>query len=110
MIGDGSAQFTLAELAAGVEAQLPVAVMIWNNQGYREIKQGMLAADIEPTGVDIYTPDLLKVAEGLGCEAIRASSLEELKEALRQSQQRNLPTVIELQQEDFISQPAGQWY
>ncbi len=110
LIGDGSAQLTWAELAAGVEAQLPVAVMIWNNQGYREIKQGMLAAGIEPTGVDIYTPDLLKVAEGLGCATAQARNLEELREALQQSQDRNLPTVIELRQEDFITQPAGHWY
>jgi acetolactate synthase-1/2/3 large subunit len=110
LIGDGSAQFTLAELAAGVEAQLPVAVVIWNNEGYREIKQGMLAAEIEPAGVDIYTPDLLKVAQGLGCAAVRASSLDELARALQEAQHENRPTVIELRQADFITLPAGDWY
>ena len=110
LIGDGSAQFTLSELAAGVEAGLGVAVIIWNNDGYGEIKQGMVAADIEPVGVDIYTPDLLAVAGGLGCEAVRATSHEELTTALQEAAQRDRPTVIELLQTDFISQPAGQWY
>jgi len=110
LIGDGSAQFTLTELAAGVEAQLPVAVMVWNNQGYREIKQGMIAAEIEPVGVDIFTPDLLATAEGLGCAVQRAAGLDELKAALQGAQQREVPTLIELRQEDFITLPAGQWY
>ncbi len=110
LIGDGSAQFTLAELAAGVEAQLPVAVLIWNNDGYREIKQGMLAADIEPTGVDIYTPDLLQVAQGLGCQTARVESLDELAQVLQDSQTEKRPTVIELRQEDFVSGAVGQWY
>jgi len=110
LIGDGSAQFTLAELAAGVEAGLPIAVMIWNNQGYREIKQGMLAADIEATGVDIFTPDFIVVAQGLGCKALRVRTLEQLQDALRDSQLQQCPTVIELDQSDFVSLPAGQWY
>jgi acetolactate synthase-1/2/3 large subunit len=110
LIGDGSSQFTLSELAAGVEAGLGVAVIIWNNDGYGEIKQGMVAAAIEPVGVDIYTPDLLAVASGLGCDAVRAASLEELTAALKKAAQRDRPTVVELLQTDFISQPAGQWY
>jgi len=110
LIGDGSAQFTFAELAAGAEAGLPVAVLIWNNNGYREIRQGMLAASIPPTGVDVPAPDFLQMATALGCEACRVRSLPELKTALQASRQAGVPTVIELRQEDFLSLPAGQWY
>ena len=38
LIGDGGLQFSLPELASAVEAQVPVAVVIWNNTGYGEIK------------------------------------------------------------------------
>jgi len=110
LIGDGSAQFTFAELAAGAEAGLPLAVLIWNNNGYREIKQGMLAASIPPTGVDVPAPDFLQMATALGCEACRVRSLPELESALQASRQAGVPTVIELLQEDFLSLPAGQWY
>jgi acetolactate synthase-1/2/3 large subunit len=110
LIGDGSAQFTLAELAAGVEAQLPVAIIVWNNEGYGEIKQGMLAAGIAPVGVDIFTPDLVAAALALGCAAERVKDLGELNQALQLAQQRSVPSLIELRQQDFISQPAGQWY
>jgi acetolactate synthase-1/2/3 large subunit len=110
LIGDGSAQFTLSELAAGVEAGLPVAVLLWNNQGYREIKQGMLAAGVEPTGVDIFTPDLLSAAAALGCHTARPTDLDQLTEVLAEAARQDRPTLVELRQEDFISQPAGDWY
>jgi acetolactate synthase-1/2/3 large subunit len=110
LIGDGSAQFTLSELSAGVQAGLSVAVLIWNNQGYREIKQGMLAAEIEPVGVDIPAPDFLAVAAGFGCDSASPDNLSELALALQAAQTVNRPTVIELRQELFLSQPAGQWY
>ncbi len=110
LIGDGSAQFTFAELAAGAAAGLTVAIIVWNNAGYSEIEQGMLASDITPVGVDIPAPDFVASAEALGCEAVRVDSLEQLSAALRESQSHAVPTVIELNQSDFISRPAGGWY
>ncbi len=110
LIGDGSTQFTLTELAAGVEAGLPVAVLIWNNSGYHEIRQGMVAAEVEPVGVDIFTPDLVAAATALGCHTARPRDLDRLADCLKQAVRQDRPTVIELRQEDFLTQPAGDWY
>ena len=110
LIGDGSAQFTLTELAAGVELGLPVAVLIWNNGGYGEIKNGMLAADMTPVGVDIYTPDLLRAAAALGCHTASPQDLDELGVVMASAFNRDRPTVIELQQTRFLNKPAGDWY
>jgi len=52
LIGDGGLQFTLPELASAVEAHTPVIVLLWNNQGYEEIKKYMVNRAIEPVGVD----------------------------------------------------------
>ena len=110
LIGDGSAQFTFSELAAGAAAGVAIAVIIWNNAGYSEIEQGMLAAGITPVGVDITAPDFVEAATALGCAAERATTPESLRQALLDSQSRNVPTVIEVMQRDFISLPAGGWY
>ena len=110
LIGDGSAQFTFAELAAGAAAGVAIAVIIWNNAGYSEIEQGMLAAGITPVGVDIAAPDFVEAAIALGCAAARATTPESLRRALLDSQSRHVPTVIEVMQTDFISLPAGGWY
>ena len=64
LIGDGGIQFSIGELATGVELRLPVPILLWNNQGYGEIKAYMQARNIPTIGVDIYTPDFGTIAWG----------------------------------------------
>ena len=96
LIGDGGLQFTIGELASAVEAQVPLIVLLWNNEGYGEIKNYMLERQITPIGVDIFTPDFLTIARGFGCEAIRPDGFPALTAALQQAAVRRGPTVIEL--------------
>jgi acetolactate synthase-1/2/3 large subunit len=98
LIGDGGLQFTLPELASAVEARTPVIVLLWNNQGYEEIKKYMVNRDIEPVGVDIYTPDFIGVAKALGCAAEAICGVEQLRSALRAATDRQGPTLIEIDQ------------
>ncbi|MEM9315303.1 MAG: thiamine pyrophosphate-dependent enzyme, partial [Pseudomonadota bacterium] len=110
LIGDGAAQFTLMELGAAVQEGLAVIVLVWNNAGYREIKAGMIAADVEPVGVDITPPDFVAAARALGCAATRLSSRDELPEALTDAASRAVPTLLELPEHVFVSGPVGTWY
>ncbi|GLH48758.1 5-guanidino-2-oxopentanoate decarboxylase [Pseudomonas lactis] len=98
LIGDGGLQFTLPELASAVEARTPVIVLLWNNQGYEEIKKYMVNRDIEPVGVDIYTPDFIGVAKALGCAAQSVHDIEALRTALRAAADRQGPTLLEIDQ------------
>ncbi|CAN2981021.1 MULTISPECIES: 5-guanidino-2-oxopentanoate decarboxylase [Pseudomonas] len=98
LIGDGGLQFTLPELASAVEARTPVIVLLWNNQGYEEIKKYMVNRAIEPVGVDIYTPDFIGVAKALGCAAESIRGIEHLRTALRAAADREGPTLIEIDQ------------
>ena len=106
LIGDGGLQFTLPELASAVEARVPVIVLLWNNQGYEEIKKYMVNRAIEPVGVDIYTPDFVAVAKGLGCAAQAISSIDELRAALRKATDRQGPTLIEIDQNQWMQAVA----
>ncbi|MBP5955344.1 5-guanidino-2-oxopentanoate decarboxylase [Pseudomonas anatoliensis] len=106
LIGDGGLQFTLPELASAVEARTPVIVLLWNNQGYEEIKKYMVNRAIEPVGVDIYTPDFIGVAKALGCAAEAISSVEQLRGALRAATDRQGPTVIEIDQRQWMQAVA----
>jgi acetolactate synthase-1/2/3 large subunit len=106
LIGDGGLQFTLPELASAVEARTPVIVLLWNNQGYEEIKKYMVNRAIEPVGVDIYTPDFIGVAKALGCAAEAISSVEQLRSALRAATDRQGPTVIEIDQNQWMQAVA----
>lgn len=103
LIGDGGLQFTLSELASAVEARTPIIVLLWNNQGYEEIKKYMVNRAIEPVGVDIYTPDFIGVAKALGCAAEAINSVEQLKAALNAANDRQGPTVIEIDQRRWMN-------
>ncbi len=103
LIGDGGLQFTLPELASAAEAHVPLIVLLWNNHGYEEIKKYMVNRDIEPVGVDIYTPDFVGAAKALGCKAHRAGDEAALRAALREAGASSLPTLIEIDQATWMS-------
>ncbi len=104
LIGDGGLQFTLPELASAVEARIPVIVLLWNNQGYEEIKKYMVNRAIEPVGVDIHTPDFIAIARAMGCAAQAANGVQALREALQDASERQLPTLIEIDQTTWMSE------
>ena len=96
LIGDGGLQFTLPELASAVEAGVQIVVLVWNNQGYGEIKSYMAEKGIPEIGVDIYTPDLVAIARAYGCAAERAADPAHLRELLLATKGRAVPTLIEV--------------
>ena len=96
LIGDGGIQFTIGELATAVELRLPVPIIVWNNQGYGEIKHYMQERNIPEIGVDIYTPDFQTIAQGFGCAAVKAESFEHLQDVLKTANQAEGPTLIEV--------------
>ena len=94
--GDGGLQFTLSELATAVELNLAVPILVWNNNGYGEIKRYMIERDIPTIGVDIYTPDFVAIAKGFGCEATRVATRAEFIEALKAAVSAAKPSVIDI--------------
>ncbi|WP_449431376.1 5-guanidino-2-oxopentanoate decarboxylase [Pseudomonas putida] len=107
LIGDGGLQFTLPELASAVEAQVPLIVLLWNNQGYEEIKKYMVNRAIEPVGVDIHTPDFLGVARALGAAAEHVGDVAQLQAALGLAVERKGPTLIQVDQTQWQAAVSG---
>jgi acetolactate synthase-1/2/3 large subunit len=93
--GDGGLQFALAELGAAVEEGLPLIVLVWNNQGYGEIKSYMVERQITPVGVDLHTPDFVDIAKAYGMAGVRLEALEALPTLLGEAADRDGPTLIE---------------
>lgn len=103
LIGDGGLQFTINDLSTAVEAQIPVAIVVWNNERYEMIAQNFEAAGMEPIACDIHTPDFLAIAKAYGCRAERATNLQEFEAMLIEHQHHNVPTLIEVREEDFLT-------
>jgi acetolactate synthase-1/2/3 large subunit len=107
LVGDGGLQFTLPELASAIEAKTPVIILLWNNQGYGEIRNQMASIGIPPLGTNLYTPDFLTIAKGYGCSAHRANSLAHLRALLQQAGQQTTPMLIEIQEgEAWLAEPG----
>lgn len=107
LIGDGGIQFTISELICAAELELPLIVLVWNNQGYGEIRRYMEEGGLPLIGVNIKTPKFDALAEGFGADYRRITSEEQLKAALLEDTQGNKPVVYEIDESDaFLSELA----
>jgi acetolactate synthase-1/2/3 large subunit len=85
--GDGSLQLNLQELSTLKALNLPIRMFVMNNNGYASIRNtqrnyfdGRYVATGEEAGLII--PDIVKVAEAIGLEAIRINDAIELDDKI----------------------------
>lgn len=97
LAGDGGVQFTIQELAVAVQEELPIPIVIWNDNGYGEIRR---EEEIRHPGkriaVDNLAPDFPRLAEAYGAAAVRVGSPEQLGEEIRAALRRTGPTVLDV--------------
>jgi acetolactate synthase-1/2/3 large subunit len=100
---DGSAMYSLQALWTQARERLPVTTILLNNRKY-----GILVGEYKGVGatpgptamrmLDLGDPDLqwVKLAQGMGVEAARASTMEECAGLMAQSFRQSGPFLIEL--------------
>ncbi|TPG58507.1 acetolactate synthase large subunit [Roseomonas nepalensis] len=100
---DGSAMYTVQSLWTQARERLPVTTIILSNRKYQILigEYAGVGANPGPTAMnmlDLGNPDLdwVKIANGMGVEAARATTLEACADLLAQSTSRNGPFLIEL--------------
>jgi benzoylformate decarboxylase len=84
LIGDGSAMYSIQALWTAAQRKLPLTVVVINNAGYgamRSFSQVMQVRNVP--GLDLRGIDFVRIAEGLGCDAVRVSKVAELAPALK---------------------------
>jgi len=113
--GDYDFQFMIEELAVGAQFKLPYIHVVVNNSYLGLIRQSQRGFDmdycvqlafdnINAAGdegiVKGYGVDHLKVAEGLGCKAIRVERQEDIDPAIQQAEkwmaELRVPVVVEI--------------
>jgi acetolactate synthase-1/2/3 large subunit len=92
--GDGGFLFTVAELATAVDRRLSLAVVVWDNGGFGEIRDSFQRAGIDAIGCDVSSGDIAAIAAGFGCAAVSVGSPDELRQAVARSLEEDRPTVI----------------
>jgi acetolactate synthase I/II/III large subunit len=101
LIGDGGIQFSLGELGVPRDVDAWLAIVVWNNAGYGEIKEAMRQAEIDPAGVDFKSPDFALLASAYGYEHRLIDDLVALDRALQDFATRRQIIVLEVQAERF---------
>ena len=84
LIGDGSAMYSIQALWTAAQRKLPLTVVVINNLGYgamRSFSQVMQVRNVP--GLELPGIDFVKLAEGMGCHAVRVSKASELAPALK---------------------------
>jgi thiamine pyrophosphate-dependent acetolactate synthase large subunit-like protein len=99
IVGDGGFLFTVQELGTAVELELPLPILVWNNDAFGQIAYGMNKRDIPELGVRQRNPDYLALARAFGAEAVRPDSLPALSEAIDAAFSANGPTLIEVRED-----------
>lgn len=97
--GDGGIMFTINELATAAQERIALPVIVWNNDALKEIVDQMDQRRIPRIGVEPKSPDFIRVAEGLGCHAVRAASAEHLIASVRDALGADRPTLIEVRED-----------
>ena len=98
--GDGGFMFTVQELVTAAELQLPLPIILWNNEGLKQIQDDMKMRDIELVGVTGINPDFIALAEACGCHATRIDNAQALTEAVGAAFAADRPTLIEVNEWD----------
>ena len=101
LIGDGGLMFTVQELMTAAELDMPLAIVMWNNDGYGQIRDGMIQRGIPEIGVTLKNPDHHMLAKAMGCRSLRADTPAALTNALREAFKAPCPTLIEVRQDSF---------
>ena len=96
LAGDGGALFTIPELASAADLGLPIALVIWQNDGYNEMRDSMDRIGVPHVGTEISSRDFVLLAEGFGCRGVRTGSLDDLPGALTEAFAADRPTLIEV--------------
>jgi benzoylformate decarboxylase len=97
LIGDGSAMYSVQALWTAAQRQLPLSVVVLNNAGYgamRSFSQVMQVRNVP--GLDLPDIDFVKIADGMGCDAVRVAKSSELPPALKRALTHKGPSLVEV--------------
>jgi len=99
--GDGSLQMNIQELATIKHNNLPIKVIVFNNNGYLLIRHtqknfmdGRLFGEGPDTGV--WCPDSLKIAQAYGIKGVRINKVSEVESKIKEIMEYDGPVICDV--------------
>ncbi len=112
IVGDGSIQMTITELATAVQENVDIKIAIINNGYLGMVRQWQqLFYDARYAETPISSPDYLKIAEAYGLAGYRVHTRKEIPEVISKMNKSKGPVLVEfvVEQHDMVYPmvPAG---
>ena len=96
LAGDGGFQFTLPELAVGVQEKVCLPIVLWNDGGFGEIRRSQDRKGSPRIAVDHWNPDFRVLARAYGVPYFAPSDGLEVEKALEDAFGVSSPSIIEV--------------
>jgi len=100
LVGDGGFMFSMPEILTAKEQNLSIPIIIWENGGFKQIKDDMNASHIDPIGVKGLNPDFVKLADACHCKATYANSEGLFMKSFEDALSFCGPTIIVIKEND----------
>ncbi len=102
LVGDGSALFGIQALWSAAKYQIPVIMVVLNNQGYAAVKWGFASyperksGEEADLGYDLGKVDFPKLAQSFGISGQRIEKPQEIGPVLRKAIRSKKPSLIDI--------------
>jgi 3D-(3,5/4)-trihydroxycyclohexane-1,2-dione acylhydrolase (decyclizing) len=118
LVGDLSFLMLPGELVTAAQLGLPITVVVFDNSGGQSIRGLQRRSGFGDHGMELLRPDgtmlrldFARIAEGMGCAALRADDADSLRRAMeRAGAEAARPTVIDLKVDKEDLMGGGAWW
>jgi acetolactate synthase-1/2/3 large subunit len=94
--GDGGFLFNSQELSTAIRYNIPVVVVVFNDDAYGNVARDLDEAWGGTMGADLANPDFVRLAEAYGVTAFRAKEPTEVGDLVREAFTLGRPVLIEV--------------
>ncbi len=95
--GDGGFMFGVQEMATAVQHKINVVAIVFDNAAYGNVRRDQQQVyGNRILGADLQNPDFVGLAESFGVTGLRATSPDELKQALDRALSADAPVLIDV--------------
>ncbi len=101
IVGDGGFSMGMQDFVTAVKYELPMIIVVFNNQKLQLIEDEQKMTGNKPTNVDLANIDFAAFAIACGGEGYTAKTREELQDALSKAKASKRPVVIDAYVEDI---------
>jgi acetolactate synthase-1/2/3 large subunit len=105
--GDGAIGYHIAELETAVREDLPITLVVVNNQAFGSSKMSQMATSNVDNSTDLDPgTNYAAVAEGFGCDGQVIEDPDELPDAMAEAVASDHPTVLDVRVELYATPPV----